>query len=435
MSDSKALVDHFFRHESGRLVAVLTRSLGVSRLDLAEDVVQAALLKALSVWSRQGIPGDPAAWLYRTARNLAIDAIRKERTGSQVLSALAACEADSVAQTSEIQFDDEIGDEPLRMLFVCCHEAVPVESRVALALKTLCGFSVGEVSRALLCSEASAEKRISRAKARLREEGVSFEPPCQAQLRTRLDAVIAVIYLLFNEGYHSSTTDMPIRRDLCEEARRLARMLASHPAGDVPTVHALLALLCFHTARIPAREGHGGELVLLGEQNRLAWNWPDVREGMHWMALSAQGDVISRYHLEAAIAWEHCRATSFAATDWKQIARLYKTLDQIAPSPIHVLNWAVADAYIDGPQAGLARLRSVAADQVPTTYPGWHSVEGELRFRAGEFHEAEAAWKRALPLTKSMNDREHLRRRLEECQHRLKPTHKTDEGSLPEADK
>src|SRR5579859_5664716 len=251
MSEPRALVEHFFRHEFGRLVAVLTRSLGVRRLDLVEDVV------------------------------------------------------------------------------------------------------------ALLTTEANVQKRIERARDRLRELDVDFDTPAAAQLCARLDAVLAVVYLLFSQGCHVTHSDMPIRRDLCDEARRLARMLATHPAGDVPAVHALLALMCFHAARFDARVALDGAIVLLEEQDRSAWNWYDVREGMAWLARSAVGDELTRYHVEAGIAWEHCRAPTFADTDWRRIAELYDTLDRIAPSPLNALNRAVAEAYLHGPQAGLDCLGAV----------------------------------------------------------------------------
>ncbi len=432
MNEPRALVEHFFRHEFGRLCAVLTRSLGVRRLALVEDVVQAALVQALETWSRRGVPEDPAGWLYRTARNLAIDALRRERTHAQALPRLAE-EAERESPPLEAQFADEIGDEPLRLLFVCCHEAVPAESRVAIALRTLCGFSTAEIARALLTTDANVQKRIERARDRLRELDVDFDTPAAAQLGARLDAVLAVVYLLFSQGCHVTHGDMPIRRDLCDEARRLARMLAARPFAcasglsthkpeaqakvlkQVPAVHALLALMCFHGARFDARVALDGAIVLLEEQDRSAWNWSDVREGMEWLARSAAGDELTRYHVEAGIAWEHCRAPTFADTDWRRIAELYDTLDRIAPSPLHALNRAVAEAHLHGPQAGLERLAAVLPENVPARYPGWHAVIGELHFRLGQHSAAERAWREALCLTTARADQEFLRRRLAVC--------------------
>ena len=417
MSEPRELVEHFFRHESGRLVAVLTRSLGVRRLALVEDVVQAALLQALETWSRRGVPEDPAGWLYRTARNLAIDALRREQFHARALPHLAD-EAGLELAPSEVQFADEIGDEPLRLLFVCCHEEVPVESRVALALRTLCGFGTGEIARALLTTEANVQKRIERARDRLRELDVDFDTPNAVQLRARLDAVLAVIYLLFSQGCHATHGDVPIRRDLSEEARRLAQMLAAQSVGDIPVVHALLALMCFHAARFDARIAVDGAIVLLEEQDRTSWNWDDVREGMEWLAKSAAGNELTRFHVEAGIAWEHCRAPTFAETDWKKIAELYDALERIAPSPLHALNRAVAEAHLHGPRAGLDRLAATPVENIPAHYPGWHAVIGDLHFRVGQHSAGEFAWREALRLTTARADQEFLQRRLAACQRR-----------------
>ncbi len=424
MTEPRDLVEHFFRHEFGRLCAVLTRSLGVRRLAFVEDVVQAALVQALETWSRRGVPEDPAGWLYRTARNLAIDALRREQIHARALPHLAEeaerrgqeASAEHGAATDEAYFDDEIGDEPLRLLFVCCHEEVPAESRVAMALRTLCGFSTAEIARALLTTEANVQKRTERARDRLRELDVDFDTPEAAQLSARLDAVLAVIYLLFSQGCHVTHGDMPIRRDLCDEARRLARMLAAHPVGDVPAVYALVALMCFHAARFDARVALDGAIVLLEEQDRSAWNWSDVREGMEWLAKSANGDQLTRYHVEAGIAWEHCRAPTFAETDWRRMAELYDLLDHIAPSPLNSLNRAVVEVYLSGPQAGLERLAAVPPERVPARYPGWHTVIGELHFRLGQYAAAESAWREALRFTTARADREFLQHRLAACE-------------------
>jgi RNA polymerase sigma-70 factor (ECF subfamily) len=415
MSEPRALVEHFFRHEFGRLVAVLTRSLGVRRLALVEDVVQAALVQAMETWSRRGVPDDPPGWLYRTARNLAIDALRRERVLAQALPRLAD-DAERELSPLEVHLAGEIGDDPLRLLFVCCHEAVPAESRIALALRMLCGFNTAEIARALLATEANVQKRIERARDRLRELEIDLDTPPAEQLCARLEAVLAVVYLLFSQGCYVTHGDSPIRRDLCDEARRLGRMLAAHPVGDVPAVHALLALMCFQSARFDARVALDGAIVLLEEQDRSAWNWGDVREGMASLAKSAAGDELTRYHVEAGIAWEHCRAATFADTDWQRIAELYDTLDRIAQSPLHALNRAVAEAYLHGPQAGLERLAAVPKERVPARYPGWHAVIGELHFRVGQHAAAAHAWQEALRLTTAGADQEYLRRRLAACQ-------------------
>ena len=271
----------------------------------------------------------------------------------------------------EAHFADEIGDEPLRLLFVCCHEAVPAESRIAIALRTLCGFSTAEIARALLVTESNVQKRIERAQNRLRELDLDFDTLDAAQLCARLDAVLAVIYLLFSQGCHVTHGDIPIRRDLCDEARRLARMLAAHRVGGVPAVSALLALLCFHAARFDARVDLDGAIVMLEEQDRSAWNWSDVHEGMAWLARSAAGDELTRYHVEAGIAWEHCRAMTFANTDWRRIAELYEMLDRIAPSPLNALN------------RDIPKLSCTARKPASTFWPPYHRKTFPHAIRAG----------------------------------------------------
>ena len=413
MNEPNALVEHFFRHESGRLVALLARSLGMARLDLIEDVVQSALTRALQTWGRQGIPDDPAGWLYRTARNQAIDLLRRERVQSRLLAGVADQQGVEAPAGDDPVFGEEIGDEPLRLLFLCCHEGVPIESRLALALRTVSGFSTPEIARALLTTEANVQKRIVRAKSRLRDEPGVAEALSLERLHDRSSDVAAVIYLLFSEGYNASHSDLPIRRDLCEEALRLARMLANHPAGRKPEIFAMSALLAFHTARFDARISPSGAIVLLDGQDRTTWNWSLIREGMHWMALSASGETLSRYHIEAAISWEHCRASSFEATDWKQIITFYEALDQVAPSPVNLLNRAVAEAHLNGPASGLAFLEQ--AGEVPQRYPAWRAVEGELCFRNGDFTRAREAFEAALNLGLAPGDREWIQQRLERC--------------------
>ncbi len=415
MSEPRALMEHFFRREFGRFCALPTRSPGVRQLALDEDIVQTALVHALETWSRRGVPEDPAGWLYFTARNLAIDAFRRERIHSRALPRLAES-AEPEMSPLEKHFADEIGDESLRLLFVCCHQEVPVESRIALALRTICGFSTAEIARAFLTIEVNIQKRIERARNRLRELDVDFDTPAKERLGARLDAVLAVIYLLFSQGCYVTHDDMPIRRDLCDEARRLARMLAAHPIGEASAVYALLALMCFHSARFDARVARDGSIVLLEQQDRSAWNWSDVREGMAWLAKSVAGDELTRYHVEAGIACEHCRAPTFADTDWQRITQLYQMLKGISPSPLHSLNRAVAEAYLLGPQAGLDRLSAVPPESVLSHYPGWHTIFGELQFRLGHFSAAERAWREALSLTSARADRDFLCRRLAACQ-------------------
>ena len=273
MNDSRTLVEHFFRHEYGRLVAVLTRSLGIRNLQLVEDVVQTALSKAIQGWGKNGIPDNPGAWLHRTARNLAVDALRRIQTERRLLS--SECVESSTSNevlNANLQSYEEVGDEPLRFFFLCCHPGIPTESSIAFALKTVCGFSIDEVASALLISTASAEKRITRAKEKLRELGTELAELDATAIVSRIEAVQLSIYLLFNEGYLSSSGDANLRNDLCNEAIRLARMLVATVPDSGSASCALLALMLMHSARFEARVGRDGAIVLLEDQNRAQWN-------------------------------------------------------------------------------------------------------------------------------------------------------------------
>jgi predicted RNA polymerase sigma factor len=298
------------------------------------------------------------------------------------------------------------------MLFVCCAESMPAESRLVLALKTLCGFSVEEIATRLFISVANVRKRIERARDRLRELGTDMDTPNDAALRARLDSVHAVIYLLFNEGYHSLQADNVVRSELCAEALRLGSLLVQHPVGDVPSTRALLALICFHTARLASRLDATGELLLLEEQDRSRWDRGLIEAGVHWLAASSEGDSFSRYHAEAGIAAEHSLAPSFAATRWSEIADLYRMLEQLAPSPLHVMNRAVAVAQYRGPEVALSLLAEADPPAWVREYYLWHAVHGELHRQAGELDAARTHLQRAEAGAPTAADRTLLRKRL-----------------------
>ncbi len=301
-SESADLVEHFFRHEYGRLVGVLTRSLGVRHLELVEDAVQMAMWRGLHCWSRQGVPSAPAAWLYRSARNWAIDALRREASFQKARESIGQSQADTACMS--LAEDAAIADESLRLLFLCCHPTIPAESQVALALKIVGGFSVGEIASGLLASPANIEKRITRAKTRLREVGEEIASLSVDAMQARLDAVLLVLYLMFNEGFSASQGESLLKRDVCDEAIRLNRMLIDHSLfSQSPAVAALLALMLMHSARFDTRLDADQCVVLLADQDRAAWDWSRVREAMHWMLVAARGERLSRYHIEVAIAW------------------------------------------------------------------------------------------------------------------------------------
>jgi RNA polymerase sigma-70 factor (ECF subfamily) len=309
-------------------------------------------------------------------------------------------------------FPDEIRDDMLRMLFVCCDEAIPWESQLVLALKTLCGFGTAEIAPRLFTTEANVHKRLGRARDRLREGAADLEIPPLDQLRSRLPGVHGVLYLLFNEGYLSAHAEHAIRRELCEEAVRLGTLLAGHPVGAVPESFALLALMHLHVARLGARVDATGGLLLLEEQDRSSWDQERIRLGAEWLERSAKGDVFSRFHAEAGIAAEHAFAPSFQRTRWNEIADLYAMLERIAPSPLHTLNKAVAVAEWQGPEAGLAVLEGLAPPAWLSGSYLWDAVLGDLHRRAGHLEVARQHRERAMGSAPTDAVRELLRRRL-----------------------
>jgi RNA polymerase sigma-70 factor (ECF subfamily) len=406
------LVEHYFRHESSRLVATLVRAFGTRHLGLVEDVVQSALLRALSSWSLKGVPVDPRAWLARVARNLVIDALRRDLRWNSLEHSLPAADAQVIPLA---EADDEVHDALLRMIFVCCDDAVPPESQVALALKTLCGFDVREIARALLTTEANIAKRLTRAREKLRTAGLDPSALTPALIQSRVATVLAVIYLLFNEGYSSSQPDHLIRTDLCEEAVRLALILAEHPLTQGPETAAFIALLLLHASRLDARQDAAGSLLLLEDQDRSLWDPVLMGEGFRWLTRAACGDRFTRYHAEAWITGEHCRARSFRDTNWDRIVQAYDLLVRIAPSPIHELNRAIAVAERDGADAGWAALQAIDADRIPRSYHLWAATAGELSRRRGRKAEARQYFEQALQTAPTKAEQDLLTRRLKDA--------------------
>jgi RNA polymerase sigma factor (sigma-70 family) len=410
-SASTRLAEHFFRHEYGRLVAVLARKVGTRHLALVEDAVQAALLAALTTWTAQGRPDDPGAWLYRVAHNHVVGDLRRRAGRSRILDrAVAPLGVDPDAPSPG--FAHEVADDLLRMLFICCDEAIPPESRLVLALKALCGFSTAEIALRLFTSEANVYKRLARARRRLRDDPPDLDTPPLDALRARLPSVHAVLYLLFNEGYLSARADQAIRRELCDDAIRLATLLAGHPVGAVPATFALLALMHLHAARLGARQDGAGGLLLLEEQDRSAWDRDRLSAGAAWLGRSAAGDEFSRFHAEAGIAAEHAFAPSFAETRWREIGGLYTMLERVDPSPLHAMNRAVAVAEWQGPAAGLAVLRAIAPPPWLAASYLWHAVLGDLHRRTGDAEVARRHADRALAAAPTDAVRDLLRRRL-----------------------
>jgi RNA polymerase sigma-70 factor (ECF subfamily) len=410
-SEPHRLADHFFRHEYARLVATLTGKFGVHHWELVEDVVQSALQRALSSWSLKGVPPNPSAWLHQVASNLAIDSLRRDSRWSALDSSLEVA-ADQGPPGSNVD-DSDLKDDLLRMIYICCDPRVPAESQVSIALRTLCGFGDLEIARALLTTEASVKKRITRAKQRLRELGVRFSSfGCDA-LRERLSGVQSVIYLLFNEGYSSSVADKLIREELCEEAVRLAMILAEHPLTSGPDTAALLALLLFHASRLDARIDENGAMLLLKEQDRSQWDHRLLQEAFRWFKVATSGDTMTPYHAEAWIAAEHCRASSLSDTNWDRIAKGYDLLCSLAPSPVHELNRAIAIGRRDGSEAGLEAFSAIKSDTLTKEYYLWHATRAELTRQTGDIATAKAALEEAWKLAPTNAEKELIRRKLD----------------------
>lgn len=409
---TKPLGAHFFRHEYGRLVAMLVRRVGSGRLEAVEDAVQSALLAAVESWPRSVVPHNPSAWLYRVAHNqLAGELRRGARQGELAMEhARGALEPDIEAPF--VPLSGDVQDDLLRMLFVCCDDAIPMESQLVLALKTLCGFDVREIAERLFMTEANVYKRLGRARARLREVPLQAADLTNAQLGSRLPAVQAILYTLFTEGYLSSHAAGAIRRELCDEARRLTQVLAAHPMGETPPTFALLALMHLHGARMAARQDGSGGLLLLEEQDRSRWDAGEIQAGLSWLARAAEGPVFSRYHAEAGIAAEHCLAPSFAETRWERIVACYELLEQVAPSALHTLNRAVAVAEWRGAASGLAVLDGLAPPSWLLGSYQWSAVLSDLHRRAGHADVAARYRETALDSAPSEAIRATLARRL-----------------------
>ena len=377
------LVEHFFRHEYGRLVAALCRRVGARHIEVVEDAVQSALMAALNSWTVAGLPSNPSAWLFRAAHNNVVGELRQRTRRRRLLEQYSWEAMDTTEKGPELFLAKEVQDDLLRMLFVCCDEAIPEQSQLVLALKTLCGFDIREIALRLFTSEANVYKRLGRARSRLRELPPHSQGPNEAQISARLPAVRRVLYLLFSEGYLSSHAETAIRRELCDEAIRLATLLAEHPIGQTPETFALLALMHLHAARITGRQHGSGGLVLLEEQDRNLWDKREIHVGLVWLARSAQGDVFSRYHAEAGIAAEHCLAPSFQETRWDSVVNYYSLLEQVAPSALHRLNRAVAVAEWKGPVAGLAALDGFEPPAWLRDSYMWAAVLADLHRRCG----------------------------------------------------
>ena len=411
------VVEHLFRHEGAKMVATLTGIFGIEHLTLAEDVVQEALARALQTWPFYGVPQNPAAWIMRTSRNLALDVVRRQKNfRDKEADIIRVIDRESASPDAAIFSDEEIADDRLRMMFVCCHPAIPADAQVALALKTLCGFGVTEIASAFLTTDAAIAKRLTRAKHKIAEDKIPFEIPTGVELAQRLDGVLQSLYLLFNEGYKASAGDQLVRADICEEAIRLADLLVKHPAGNAPKTHALLAQMLLTAARTAARVDDEGNLLRLRDQDRTKWNQAMIAQGMLHLSQSATGDEISDYHLQAGIAGCHCMAQDYASTDWEKILTLYDRMLELDASPVIALNRAVALAEARGPQAGIEAVSAMPNLKSLEAYYLFHAVLGDFELQLNHLPIAARHFQRALQLSEIKSEQAFLAKRLQECE-------------------
>ncbi|MCV9386947.1 RNA polymerase sigma factor [Reichenbachiella ulvae] len=414
-------LNHLFRAESGKMVAVLIKIFGIQNIGLAEDVVQEALLAAMESWKFKGLPDNPRAWLYRVAKNKAIDQLRKRRhdqvfdftePGRILLSSEYTLQV-----TMDDFFDDQkIQNDFLAMMFACCHPEIHIDHQITFILKSLCGFSTREVARAFLTEEATISKRIYRTKTFFKEERMRLAIPEGHELENRSASVLQAIYQIFNEGYKATHSDQLVRKDLIAQALQLGQALLQHPLTRLPEVYALMALMCYHAARSESRVGQEGQLVLLKDQDRSQWNQELIHSGHAFLNKAAFGERVSRYHIEAALAYEHCAASSYDNTNWQAILGYYDLLlDQGFDAVVYV-NRCMALLEASGVKVAKDALQKVDDIKVLQKYYLYHAAWGELYLKSQEPTRARRAWKRALDLTQSPAERKLLENKMQQLE-------------------
>lgn len=409
LSETNAALQATYQSDWGRIVATLIRSFG--DFDVAEEAAQDAFAAAVNQWPVEGVPKSPAAWIIQTAKHKAIDRLRRQTRFQEKIESYAL----EIPTTTEQPAlgDDEIPDDRLRLIFTCCHPALAPESQVALTLRTLCGLETDEIARAFLLSSATMAQRLVRAKRKIRDAGIPYKVPEADEIPARLDAVLTVIYLVFNEGYASTRGAQLLRGDLCTEAIRLARivrmLMAPYPPAEVT---GLLALMLLHDSRRDARVDRAGDLVVLEDQNRGLWDQNQIGEAVPLVRQALIAPGAGPFTLQAAIAAEHCRAARAEDTNWPQIVTLYDRLQLLQPSPIVSLNRAVAIAMADGPERGLALIDALSATRELDEYHLFHAARADLLRRIGSAQEAANSYARALELTHNESEKRFLEKQL-----------------------
>ena len=409
--DATQAVEEVYRAEWGRIVAALISLVG--DFELAEESAQEAFAAAVDQWRVNGVPEFPKAWIIQTARHKAIDRIRRKVKFEEKLDSYV--KSGFVRESEEPDYDStEIPDDRLRLIFTCCHPALAMDAQVGLTLRTLCGLETDEIARAFLVPVPTMAQRLVRAKRKIRDAGIPYAVPEPNELAQRLDAVLTVIYLVFNEGYSATRGNQLVRTDLCAEAIRLARLVRELMAPQPPSeATALLALMLLHDSRRDARTDEAGNLVILEEQDRTRWHQGQIEEALALVAEISRGS-IGPFALQAAIAAVHCRATRPEQTDWAGIVRFYTALERLQPSPVVSLNRAVAVAMAEGPQAGLALIDQLAGDDELENYHLLHAARADLLRRLGSNTEAAKSYERALALVTHDSERRFLEKRLRE---------------------
>ena len=402
--------ERLFRQESGRIVTALSRMFGLDNIALAEDVAQDVFCRALEVWKLRGVPENPSAWLMRSAKNRAIDLLRRERIARKLepeLGRLLESEWTLVPTVNEFFSAESIKDDELRMIFSCCDPQINEETQVALTLSIVCGFTTSEIASAFLRKRSTIEKRIERGKKSLAKSKRLFDM-ADGELTTRLSAVHRAIYLLFNEGYHGASAETSVRSELCREAMRLGGLLLENRLVSSPVTYALCALMWLHAARLPTRLDRKGELTPLRDQDRSSWDASLIAAGNDLLDRAAFGPDLSEYHLEAAIASVHSNAANEDETDWARLVWLYDMLVTIRPSPVVELNRAIAVAQLKGPERGLEAIRSIERGEELALYPFYSAALGELEFRAGHAGSARKHFEAAVALARNRVERRYL---------------------------
>ena len=413
------LIDHLFRHESGKIVSVLTRNFGTENLDLAEDVMQDSLVEAMKQWTYKGVPENPSAWLFKVAKNKALNVINRQKYKRQYSSDVIhymRSEWTAEPAMNHLFSEKEILDDQLRMMFTCCHPSISKDSQVALALKTLCGFSIPEIARAFLTTEENTKKRLVRARQKIRENKIPFEVPSGIQLEERLQAVLETIYLLFNEGYSASKGNDLVRYELCEEAIRLCEIIVSHETlQNKSNVYAILSLMYLNACRFKARTDDNGRILTMAEQDRTQWDRSLMQRGFIFLEKSTAFKGFSIYHILAAISAHHCAASDFESTDWKGILSLYDSLAQIDSSPVILLNRTIALSKVFDATLALDELEQLKDKPSMASYHLFYSTQAEFYMEINDFQRARGCLEKAIELSPLEAEKKLLKEKLNYC--------------------